>query len=156
LIAADLLLIVALIEDSDQETVGDTRDRLVLTLPCDDSPLGVSGRLVALDEEGGGAQGVERTLTVVLDADVQLVVTYGHQSVLEVVHTITNFGEDYILKSASSHLNESDTEYIVHVVLYVSEHITHDYIVAFFYPYYRILILNTVGKGGSGRVAYVG
>jgi hypothetical protein len=67
-----------LVKQGDQETIGDASNRLALSLPSDCSPLSVSCCLVTLNEEGRGAQSVERTLAIVLDADVQLVVTYGH------------------------------------------------------------------------------
>lgn len=111
---------------------------------------------MTLNEEGRGAQSVERTLPIVLDADVQLVVTYGHQGVLELVHTVANLGEGYILKSPGSHLNESDTEDIVHVVLKVPEHVTHKYSVALLDSNDSVFIVDRVGKGRCRGIADVG
>ncbi len=77
-----------------------------------------------------------------MDANVQLVVTYSHQGVLELVHTVADFSENDILEGAGSHLDESDTEDIVHVVLHVAKHITHVDSMAFLNANYCVLIVN--------------
>lgn len=77
-----------------------------------------------------------------MDADVQLVVTYGHQGVLELVHTVADFSEHDILEGAGSHLDESDTEDIIHVVLHVAKHITHVDSMALLNANNRVLIVN--------------
>lgn len=131
-----------MVKDSDKETVGDTSNCVVLALACDCCPPSISGSHVALNVERRCAEGVERSLSIVLDADVELVITDRHQCVLELVHSITHFGEDDCLKSTSRNLHESNAEDIIHVILQVAKHVANIYQVALLNANNCVLVVN--------------
>jgi hypothetical protein len=110
---------------------------------------------MTLNIEGGCAQGIERTLTIQLDANVQLVVAHLHQSVLELVSTNIDIGECDSLDLARGNLNESDAEDVILVVLQVAEHIPSQNDVALLNAHDGISVVNLVSKGSSCRVADV-
>ena len=112
LVTSDLLLIVSLVENSDQEVTNNSSHCVRLAISSNDGLGRISSGYVTLNEEGRSRQCIEGPLSVELHANVHLVIANLHKGVLNLVLSNINVSQSNGLQCSSADLHQSDLEHV--------------------------------------------